>query len=117
VGRRAHVYLGARPNAIRRLLGLTALSFALMAGAVACSPSLYTFNLVAASSAVEQARQANAPEHAPYEYFTAQSYLDKAREEAAQANNQDAMRFADRAIEYGNKAVDISRRRMRELGR
>lgn len=117
MGRRAHDFLRARPNAIRRLLLLVAASFALMMSAIACSPSLYTFNLISASSAVEQARQANAAEHAPYEYFTAVSYLDKAREEASEANNQDAMRYADRAIEYGNKAVDISRRRMRELGR
>ncbi len=91
--------------------------FAVLSALGACTPSLYTFDLIPASSVVEQAAEANAAEHAPYEYFTARSYLDKAREEAAEANNQDAMRFADRAIEYGTKARDISRRRMRELGR
>lgn len=83
----------------------------------ACGPSLYTFNLVPASQAVEQARLANAAEHAPYEYFYARSYLDKAREEAAEANYQDAIRFAERANEFGSKARDMARRRMREQGR
>jgi hypothetical protein len=83
----------------------------------ACGPSLYTFNIIPASQAVEQARQANAAEHAPYEYFYAQSNLDKAREEAAEANYQDAIRFAERANEFGTKARDMARRRMREMGR
>lgn len=83
----------------------------------ACGPSLYTFNIIPASQAVEQARQANAAEHAPYEFHYARSYLDKAREEAAEANYQDAIRFAERASEFGTKARDMSRRRMREMGR
>lgn len=83
----------------------------------ACGPSLYTFNVVPASSAVEEARLADAAEHAPYEYFYARSYLDKAREEAAEANYQDAIRFAERANEFGTKARDMARRRMREMGR
>ena len=82
-----------------------------------CGPSLYTFNVIPAAQAVEQAAQANAAEHAPYEYFTARSYLDKAREEAAEANYQDAIRFAERANEMGTTARDMARRRMRELGR
>lgn len=83
----------------------------------ACGPTFYTFNIAPASSAVEQAAEANAAEHAPYELFTARSYLDKAREEAAEANYQDAIRFAERANEYGTKARDLARRRMRETGR
>lgn len=92
-------------------------SFAAAALLAACGPTLYTFNIIPASSAVEQAAQAQAAEHAPYEYFTARSYLDKAREEAAEANYQDAIHFAERASEFGTKALDLSRRRMREMGR
>ena len=84
---------------------------------VACGPTLFTFNSIPASQAVEQARQANASEHAPYEYFYARAYLDKANEEAAEANYQDAIRFAEKAAEFGTKARDLSRRRMREQGR
>ena len=40
-----------------------------------------------------------------------------AREEAAEANYQDAIRFAERANEFGTKARDMARRRMREMGR
>ncbi len=105
--------MGRRSNT---LLVLVAIAIA-VSSLVACGPSLYTFNIIPASQAVEQARQANAAEHAPYEYFYAQSYLDKAREEAAEANYQDAIRFAERASEFGTKARDMSRRRMREMGR
>jgi len=83
----------------------------------ACGPALYSFNIIPASQTVGQAEQANAAEHAPYEYFYARSYLDKAREEAAEANYQDAIRFAERANEFGTKARDLARRRMREMGR
>lgn len=100
----------------KRLMLVTGLCAA-VSTLVACGPSLYTFNSIPAASVVEQARQANAAEHAPYEFFYARSYLDKAREEAAEANYQDAIRFAERASEYGTKARDLARRRMRELGR
>ena len=95
------------------------LVLAALAGAVtvACGPTLYTFNSIPASQTVEQARQSNAAEHAPYEFYTASAYLDKAREEAAEANYQDATRFAERANEFGTKARDLARRRMREMGR
>lgn len=100
----------------KRLMLVTGL-FAGLSLLAACGPSFYTFNVIPASSAVEQARVANAAEHAPYEFFIAQSYLDKAREEAAEANYQDAIRFAERANELGTKARDMAQRRMRELGR
>jgi hypothetical protein len=83
----------------------------------ACGPTLYTFNSIPASQVVEQAREADANEHAPYEYYYARAYLDKANEEAAEANYQDAIRFAERANEFGTKALELSRRRMREAGR
>ena len=101
---------------IKRLVVLVAVA-AILTMFAACGPSLYTFNIVPASQAVEQAREANAAEHAPYEYFYAQSYLDKARDEAAEANYQDTVHFAERANEFGTKARDLARRRMREQGR
>lgn len=100
----------------KRLVILVAIA-AMVTSLAACGPALFTFNSIPASQAVEQARQANAAEHAPYEYFYAQSNLDKANEEAAQANYQDAIRFAERAAEFGSKARDLARRRMREMGR
>lgn len=82
-----------------------------------CGPTLYTVNILPASRLVEQAKQAEAPEHAPYEYYYAQAHLEKAREEAAEANYQDAIRFAEIAEEHGAKARDLARRRLREMGR
>jgi len=85
--------------------------------ALGCGPTLYTVNVVPASRSVTQAEEANAAEHAPYEYYFASEHLDKAREEAAEASYQDAIRFAEIAEEYGTKARDLARRRMREMGR
>jgi hypothetical protein len=82
-----------------------------------CGATLYTVNIAPASRMVEQAGEANADEHAPYEYYYAAEHLRKAREEAAEASYQDAMRFAAVAEEYGLKARDLARRRMREMGR
>lgn len=82
-----------------------------------CGPVLYTINVAPASSSVEQARLAEAPTRAPYEYYLAQAYLDKAREEAAEANYQDAMHFAELAEDNATRAIDLSRRNMRETGR
>jgi hypothetical protein len=77
----------------------------------------YVVNFVPATRAVEQAREAGAAEHAPYEYHYANEHLRKAREEAAEAAYEDAVRYADVAEEYGVKARDLARRRMREAGR
>ena len=105
--------VGGRTKRVMAIVGFVA-ALALLG---ACGPTLYTFNSIPASQVVEQARQSNTAEHAPYEYFTEQSYLDKAREETAEANYQDAIRFAERANELGTKARDLARRRMRVAGR
>jgi hypothetical protein len=82
-----------------------------------CAPAMYTFNILPASSAVHSAEAAGAAEWAPYEYWTAQSYLDKAAEEANEGNYQDAIRFAERASEYGRQAQDLTAERRRRAGR
>jgi hypothetical protein len=82
-----------------------------------CGPTIYTAKIASASRAVEQARVAGAPEDAPYEYYYAEAHLHKAREEAGESSYQDAIDFARTATEYGRKARDLSRRRMREEGR
>jgi hypothetical protein len=89
-----------------------------MAGLVAgCNPILYTMNVGSAARTVEEARLAEAPDNAPYEYYLAEAYLDKAREEAAEGQYQDARRFASVAEENGVKGRDIARRHLRETGR
>lgn len=98
---------------LKRTLSLVVLSVAVFG----CGPTLYAVNASPAAQVIEQAREAGAGEHAPYEYHYAHENLAKAREEAAEANYQDAIRFAELAQEYGNKALDLARRRMREMGR
>ena len=98
---------------LNRVLGAALLSLIIFG----CGPTLYAVNAGSASGVIEEARHAGAPEHAPYEYYYAAEHLQKAREEAAEANYEDAVRFAGVAEEYGTKARDLARRRMREMGR
>lgn len=96
---------------LRIIFGILALTL------VGCGPALYTVNIMPAARAVEQADEAGAAEHAPYEYYYAREHLQKAKEEAAEASYQDAIRYAEIAEEHGVKARDLARRRMREMGR
>ncbi len=82
-----------------------------------CGPTLYTINAIPASSAVAEAEEAGAVENAPYEYWYAHEHLIKAREEASEASYEDAANYADLAEEFGTKARELGRRRMREMGR
>lgn len=100
--------LKARPRS-NALLASAALTLA-----TSCGPSLYSFNAIPAAQVVEEAEQAGAAERAPYEYYLAREYLDKAREEASEANYQDAVELAERARELGENARDTARRRMRQ---
>ena len=103
----------AVPARLKRTLSLVVLSVAVFG----CGPTLYAVNASPAARVIEEAREAGASEHAPYEFHYARENLLKAREEAAEANYQDAVRFAELAEEYGTKARDLARRRMREMGR
>jgi hypothetical protein len=78
---------------------------------------LYTFNILPASSAVHSAEAAGAAEWAPYEFWTAHEFLEKAAEEANQGNYQDAIRFAERASEYGRRAQDLTAARRQRAAR
>lgn len=84
---------------------------------VGCAPTLYTVHILPAARAVEQAQEAGAEELAPYEYHYANEHLRQAREEAGGASYQDALNHAKIAEEYGEKALDLARRRRREEGR
>jgi len=76
-----------------------------------CGPSLYTAEMTAAQAQVERARKEAARWYAPYEYYFAQAHLAKAREEAAEASYEEAIRFARTAGEFGERALQIARRR------
>lgn len=105
--------LARGPSASLRL-GLLVSAFAVLGG---CGPMIYSVNVMPAERVVHQAEEAGAPEHAPYEYYYARAHLRQAREDAGEAAYQDAIHNAKIAEEYGVKARDLARRRMREQGR
>jgi hypothetical protein len=83
------------------------LSFAVAASG--CGPVMYMVNLSGAQHAVEEARQAGAPQRATYEYHYALEHLRKAQEFAGTAEYQDAVDMALVAEDYGNRARDLAR--------
>lgn len=87
-------------------LGLCAIgSFAL-----ACGPVMYSSAVDKAETALASAREQNAHWYAPYEYHFAQAHLDKAYEEASQADYEDAVDFAKTALEFADRALQIAQR-------
>lgn len=94
--------------------GLRAFALACFLAAGGCGPVLYTTEVDSAESAVEAAREHNARWYAPYEYYYAEAHLEKAREEAASSDYEDAIRFAKVATEYGQRALRIAERQERQ---
>ncbi len=82
-----------------------------------CGPVFYTGSFLPAARAVEQAREADAAEHAPYEFHYAEAHLRKAREEAAESSYEDAIRYAEIAEEFGTRARELAVERRRLRGR
>ncbi len=76
-----------------------------------CGPTLYTLDIAAAERAFEQAKTESAKTYAPYEYHYAEVHLRKARQEAAEASYEDAIRYADVAERYSHRARVIASRR------
>lgn len=76
----------------------------------ACGPVMYNSAVSKAEGALEQAREQNAHWYAPYEYHFAQAHLDKAYEEAAHAEYEDAVRFAKTARDYADRALRMAAR-------
>ena len=79
--------------------------------ATGCGPVLYTVDIAAAERAFEQARTESAKTYAPYEYYYAEVHLQKARHEAAEASYEDAIRYADVAERYSQRARVIASRK------
>jgi len=67
-----------------------------------------------AEVAIEGARAAQADKNAPYEYTTAELYLEKAKEERGYADFSAAMRFADHATQMAHEAKESSQVKVRE---
>ena len=74
-----------------------------------CGPLIYTVDSIGAASVVAEAEEAHADERAPYEYFAALAYLEKAREENGEGHYDAAIRYAARARTLGSQARDRAR--------
>jgi len=89
---------------------LVCAAIAALSGA-GCGPSVYTARVMAASNRLDAARDDNARWYAPYEFQMAESHLDKAREEAAEASYEEAVRYARAAEAFAQQSIDLARER------
>src|SRR5262252_988690 len=74
-------------------------------GAAGCGNTIYAFKASSAANKVEEARELGAEKLAAYEYYYAQQHLEKAEEEAAEADYSDAINLAEASEEYADKAI------------
>jgi hypothetical protein len=84
---------------------------ALWVCAAGCGPVLYTANIRAAEQKLDDAREANARWYAPYEYYFAEAHLKQAKEEAAEASFEDAIRYAKTARDFSERALELTQHR------
>jgi hypothetical protein len=76
--------------------------------AFGCGPITYGLEVASAEQVVESARAQNAAYHAPYELYFAEAHLDKAHEEAAEGQYEDALEAVSVAMAYGRRALTRS---------
>jgi Domain of unknown function (DUF4398) len=75
-----------------------------------CGNALYAVRVARATDELARAEQLDAARRAPYEYQYALEHLRKARTEALQADFGDALRLAEIAQDYANRAVQVAQR-------
>ncbi len=78
---------------------------------------MYAINASSAQTRLEEAKQLGAEELAPYEYYYAKAHLEKAAQEAAQAEYGHATDLAAVSESYAKKAIRLSREARRGAGR
>lgn len=100
---------------MKRFIPCLALMLAILS--TGCGPAIYAANQAQATRALARARSADAPNFAPYEYYYAEAFLHKAREEGGEAAYQDAIDYARIAEDSATLAVERARAAMRETGR
>ncbi|MFW5966689.1 MAG: DUF4398 domain-containing protein [Persicimonas sp.] len=84
------------------LLGTLAVVLLILGG---CGPVQSTSHIHSAEATFERARVNDAHEKAPYEYYTAQNYLYKAKEEWGYSDFEASIDYAERAQEEADAAV------------
>ena len=81
----------------------------------ACGPASYIYTVTnEARRLVSEAKTAGAEKHAPYEYWSAVTYLRMAREMAAHADYQIAVDYGRRAVKMGERAQKLCEERRRD---
>lgn len=82
-----------------------------------CGNTIYAFKAGSAANRVSEAKELDAEKLAPFEYYYAKEHLEKAMEEASQADYSDAINLADESEEYAEKAIKLSKEAHRGAGR
>jgi hypothetical protein len=90
----------------RRRRGIVAVAFALLlVTLIGCGPVQSTSRISDAKVAFARARVVEAHEKAPYEYYSAQYYLHKAKEEWGYSDFEAAYDYASKAEEAARTAI------------
>lgn len=91
-------------NLVRALRG-AALGLAAAATLAACGPTQSTIMINEAEVAFEKARLNDAAKKSPYEYYSAQEYLYKAKEEWGYSDFEAALDYASLARDFSEEAI------------
>ncbi|MCP4503766.1 MAG: DUF4398 domain-containing protein [Deltaproteobacteria bacterium] len=90
------------PSFLRRIL-LLVLVISVAVGVAGCGPILSTYLILNAQAELDGAKAADADRHAPYEYTSSETYLEKAREEQGYSDFGPSVSYAWRAREMAIK--------------
>jgi len=82
-----------------------------------CGHGLFAIQARSAASKLAEARELHAPDLAPYEYYLAAAHLEKAKQEAAEADYGDAIDLAEASEAYADRAIELSRKARQGAGR
>ena len=73
-----------------------------------CGGVMYSARITSVESKIENAKEMGAETLSPYEYYSAQQRVLKAREEAGRADYGDALDLIDEAETFADKAITQS---------
>ena len=107
----------AEPKSPSRARALLAIAGVALVAVTGCGNTIYAFKANSAANKVEEAHELGAEKLAPYEYFYAKLHLEKAQEEAAEADYSDAINLAESSEDYADKAIRLTRAAQRGAGR
>ncbi len=79
---------------------VVALAFAVLVGGCATTNALQN-----AQSALDKAKVSGAPEKAKLDYYMAQTYLEAAKKEVDEGDNDEARTFAAESEKYSGQAI------------